>query len=260
MYGAIIGDIIGSVYEFNNVRRKDFEIQRPTMRFTDDTVLTIATMDALLHPEVGYAAMYKKYFLKYVNSHRGFGGRFYQWGLSTSLKPYHSFGNGSAMRIAPVAWAFNTAEEVLAEAKRSAEVTHNHPEGIKGAQAIALAIFMARQQNSKSEIKDVMQTRFGYDLSRSIDNIRRVNVFDETCQGSVPEALTCFLESTDFEDTLRTSISIGGDSDTIACMACSIAQAAYGIDPKWIEFANTKLDEDQKHILSTFHQKYKLSL
>ncbi|NTW91537.1 MAG: hypothetical protein HGA35_06385 [Erysipelotrichaceae bacterium] len=171
MIGSIVGDIIGSVYEFNNSKRKDIELNLPQMRFTDDTILTVATMDALLHPEIGYAKMYKKYFRKYVRSNRGFGGYFYEWGLSDSLKPYNSFGNGSAMRVSPVAWAKNSIDEILLEAQKSAKVTHNHPAGIVGAQAIALAIYLARNNTSKDVIKQELLNRFDYDLSRDLDEI-----------------------------------------------------------------------------------------
>lgn len=256
MYGAIIGDIIGSIYEFHNVRHKDINIDHPGMHFTDDTVLTIATMDAILHPEVGYAKMYKKYFRDYVDRNCGFGGRFYQWGLSDSLEPYDSFGNGSAMRVSPVAWIYNTEEEVLSEAKRSAEVTHNHPDGIKGAQAIALVIYLARKGVDKEIIGSTITERFGYSLSSSIEELQKTNIFDETCQGSVPDALFCFLNSTDFEDCIRTSISIGGDSDTIACMAGSIAEAYYGLDKKWIKFADDHLNNYLKNVVKEFYTKY----
>ena len=171
MYGAIIGDIIGSIYEFHNVRHKDISIDHPGMHFTDDTVLTITTMDAILHPEIGYTKMYKQYFRDYVDSNCGFGGRFYQWGSRDSLEPYDSFGNGSAMRVSPVAWIYDTEEEVLSEAKRSAEVTHNHPEGIKGAQAIALAIYLARKGVDKEVIGSTITERFGYSLSSSIEEL-----------------------------------------------------------------------------------------
>jgi ADP-ribosylglycohydrolase len=260
MYGSIIGDIIGSVYEFINVKRKDIALDLPNMRFTDDTVLTVATMDALLHPEIGYAKMYKRYFRKYVMSDRGFGGLFFEWGLSDSLKPYNSFGNGSAMRVSPVAWACNTLEEVLKEAKKSAEVTHNHPEGIKGAQAIAVAIFMARNNASKLDIEKEVIKLFKYDLTRSLDEIRFDNVFDETCQGSVPEAITAFLDSNSYEDTIRSAISIGGDSDTIACMAGGIAEAFYGgINQNFIKFAKAHLDHDLLNVITEFYDTYKIN-
>ena len=256
MYGAIVGDIIGSIYEFHNVRHKDISIDHPGMHFTDDSVLMVATMDAILHPEIGYAKMYKQYFRDYVDSNCGFGGRFYQWGLSDSLEPYDSFGNGSAMRVSPVAYLFDTEEEVLLEAKRSAEVTHNHPEGIKGAQVIALAIYLARKDVDKQSIGKRITTQFGYNLSSSIEELQKTNIFDETCQGSVPDALICFINSSDFEDCVRTSISIGGDSDTIACMACSIAEAYYGLDKKWIKFADDHLDDRLRNVVKTFYTKY----
>lgn len=256
MYGAIIGDIIGSIYEFHNVRHKDISIDHPGMHFTDDTVLTIATMDAILHPDIGYAKMYKQYFRDYVDRNCGFGGRFYQWGLSDSLEPYDSFGNGSAMRVSPVAWISNTEEEVLSEAKRSAEVTHNHPEGIKGAQAIALAIYLASKGVVKEIIGTTITKRFGYSLSSSIEELQKTNIFDETSQGSVPDALICFLNSTDFEDCIRTSISIGGDSDTIACMAGSIEEAYYGLDKKWIKFADDHLNNYLRNVVKAFYAKY----
>lgn len=257
MYGTIVGDVIGSVYEFHNVYRKDINLNLPNMRFTDDTVLTVATMDAILHPEIGYAKMYKQYFRDYMASDRGFGGRFFQWGLSSSLEPYNSYGNGSAMRIAPVAYICETIEDVLAEAQRSAEVTHNHIEGIKGAQAIALAIFFARKGYSKYDIEFELLSRFDYDLTRTVDQIRdyqKANgIFEETCEYSVPEAIICFFEANDFEDTIRTAISIGGDSDTIACMAGSIAEAFYGIDPKWITFAEEHLDKRLREVVQQFY-------
>lgn len=256
MYGAIIGDIIGSIYEFHNVRHKDISIDHPGMHFTDDTVLTIATMDAILHPDIGYAKMYKQYFRDHVDRYCGFGGRFYQWGLSDSLEPYDSFGNGSAMRVSPVAWIYKTAEEVLSEAKRSAEVTHNHPEGVKGAQAIALAIYLARKGVVKEIIGTTITESFGYSLSSSIEELQKTNIFDETCQGSVPDALICFMNSTDFEDCIRTSISIGGDSDTIACMAGSIAEAYYGLDKKWIKFADDHLNNYLRNVVKAFYAKY----
>ena len=261
MIGSIVGDIIGSVYEYHNQKRKDIELDTPNMRCTDDTILTVATMDALLHPEIGYAKMYKKYFRKYVNSRRGFGGYFYDWGLSDSLKPYNSFGNGSAMRVSPVAWVAQSIDEVLLLAKQSAEVTHNHPAGIVGAQAVALAILMARNNSSKDEIKQEILNHFDYDLSRNLDEIRIENEFNETCPGSVPEALTAFLESTSYEDTIRSAISIGGDSDTIACMAGGIAEAFYGgVGESFVKFAQSHLDDYLNRTINEFYCKYGLEL
>jgi ADP-ribosylglycohydrolase len=216
-------------------------------------------MDAILHPEVGYAKMYKKYFRKYVNSNRGFGGMFYEWGLSDSLKPYNSFGNGSAMRVSPVAWISESMDEVLLEAKKSAEVTHNHPAGIEGAQAIALAIFLARKNVTKDVIKQEILNRFDYDLSRTLDEIRLENEFNETCPGSVPEALSVFLESESYEDTIRSAISIGGDSDTIACMAGGIAEAFYkGVGETFVQFAQSHLDDYLNQKINEFYSKFSI--
>ncbi len=232
MIGAIIGDIVGSRFEFDNHRRHDgFELFNVLCDFTDDSVLTMATAKVLLDGG-DYAPVYRAFAQRYPG--RGYGGRFSRWIHDTNMGPYNSFGNGSAMRVSPVGFAFDSLEATLAEAKRSAEVTHNHPEGVKGAQALAQAIFMARQGESKERIKEAVQASFGYDFSRSVDQIRQVNQFDETCQGSLPEALTCFFESRDFEDCLRLCVSIGGDTDTIACMACGLAQAYYKVIPDWM--------------------------
>lgn len=245
MIGAIIGDIVGSTFEFNNHRDKDFTLFQAKSDFTDDSVLTFATTKVLLDGG-DYAATYQRFARAYPN--RGYGLRFSRWIWQDDPKPYNSFGNGSAMRVAPIGFAFADAESTLAEAKRSAEVTHNHSEGIKGAQAVALAIWMARHGEEKGAIRQAFERQFEYDLSRSCDLIREVNQFDETCQGSVPEAITCFFESVDFEDCLRLSISIGGDSDTIACMAGGIAQAYYGVIPSWI-VAETRAHLPQEFLL-----------
>lgn len=253
MIGAIIGDIVGSIFEFNNHRSKDFYFFDKNSRFTDDSVLTFATAKVLLDGG-DYTYTYQTFARAYPD--RGYGGGFRKWIWQESPQPYNSFGNGSAMRVAPVGFAFTDAETTLAEAKRSAEVTHNHPEGIKGAQAVALAIWMARQGNQKDAIRQAIETQFGYDLSRDCDFIREVNKFDETCQGSVPEAITCFLESTDFEDCIRLAISIGGDSDTIACIAGGIAQAYYKSIPEWIVMgARARLNPDLLRILDRFDER-----
>ena len=253
MIGAIIGDVIGSVYEFNNHRSKEFPLFQASSDFTDDSVLTFATAKVLLDGG-DYAATYQQFARAYP--HRGYGGRFSRWIKLDDPKPYDSFGNGSAMRIAPIGFAFADAETTLEEAKRSAEVTHNHPEGIKGAQAVALAIWMARQGEGKAAIRHAIEKQFGYDLSRDCDFIRQVNKFDETCQGSVPEAITCFLESVDFEDCIRLSISIGGDSDTIACIAGGIAQAYYRDIPNWIiTETKARLPQEFLEILDRFEER-----
>jgi ADP-ribosylglycohydrolase len=224
--GATSGDIIGSYYEFHNVRKMDFPLFRRETTFTDDSVLTFATMDALLNG-LDYTTVYQKYGRKY-NPDAGYGGRFYLWIYEDTPEPYNSWGNGSAMRVSPVGWAYSTLEETLAEAKRSAEVTHNHPEGIKGAQATAAAVFLARTGKSKAEIKKYIVDTFAYNLDRTIDGIRPMYHFDGSCQGSVPEAIIAFLESTDYENAIRLAISIGGDSDTIGCITGGIAEAFYG--------------------------------
>lgn len=224
MFGAIAGDIIGSVYEWRNVKSTDFALFTADSTFTDDTVLTVAVADCLLNKK-DYAITLKAYGRRFP--HAGYGGAFRKWLLSDSLLPYNSFGNGSAMRVSPVGFFLNTLEKVLEEAGRSAAVTHNHPEGIKGAQATAAAIFLARQGKSKKDIKEYITECFGYSLEQSLDEIRPHYSFNATCQGSVPQAVRAFLESTDYEDAIRKAISIGGDSDTIACIAGGIAQAYY---------------------------------
>lgn len=231
MLGAVIGDIVGSVFEWNNNRSTQFPLFSNTSTFTDDSVLTFATAKVLLDGG-SYLLAYQDFSRRYPG--RGYGGRFSDWINQEHPKPYNSYGNGSAMRVSPVGFAFDTIEETLSAAQRSAEVTHNHPEGVKGAQATALAIFLSRKGSPKTEIKHEVAARFGYDLSRTVDEIRAVNVFDPTCQGSVPEALTTFFESEDFESAIRLAISIGGDSDTIACIAGGVAQAYYQTIPETI--------------------------
>ena len=229
--GAIAGDIIGSAYEFENVKSLDFALFTEESYFTDDSVLTVATMDVLLH-KTGYTETYQRYGRAYP--HRGYGGNFNAWIYADNPQPYNSWGNGSAMRVSPVGWYCSTMEDVLAEAKKSAEVTHNHAEGIKGAQAAAAAVFLARTGKSKDEIKTFIVDTFGYDLNRTIAQIRPNYEFDVSCQGSVPEAIIAFLESVDFENAVRLAVSIGGDSDTIACITGGIAEAFYQTIPQHI--------------------------
>jgi len=224
MIGVIAGDIIGSVYEAHPVKTEDFPLFSPGCRFTDDTVMTVATADSILTGK-GYAAAYKEWGRLFP--HAGYGGMFRQWLRNNNSRPYNSFGNGSAMRVSPVGFAFDTLDKVLEEAKKSAEVTHNHPEGIKGAQATAAAIFLARTGKGKKEIKDYIETTFDYDLSATLAEIRPGYRFDPTCQGSVPQAVIAFLESYDYEDAVRKAISLGGDTDTQACITGGIAQAYY---------------------------------
>jgi ADP-ribosylglycohydrolase len=224
MLGAIAGDIAGSVYERLPRKRKDVPLFGPGATFTDDTVLTVAVADALLGDRD-----YGRVIRAYARRHplRGYGPRFLEWMATPGAGPYNSFGNGSAMRVSPVAFAFDSELDVLHEAQCSAQCTHNHPEGIKGAQATALATFLARIGADKQSIRTEIAGRFGYDLSRTVAEIRQDYKTDITCQGSVPEAILAFLDSADYEDAIRNAISLGGDSDTQACIAGGIAEAFY---------------------------------
>lgn len=254
MLGAIAGDIIGSVYEANPIKTTEFPLFGAGATFTDDTVLTIATAQAILN-QVGYAESYKEFGRAYP--HSGYGGSFIGWLLSESSEPYNSWGNGSAMRVSPVGFAFDSEKEVLEEAAGSAEVTHNHPEGIKGAQATALAVFLARTGNDRESIKSEIADRFKYDMDRTVDGIRPGYRFDVSCQGTVPEAIICFLESSSFEDALRKAVSLGGDSDTLACITGGIAQAYYKkIPSEIVSWARERLPEEFIRILDGFGDKY----
>jgi len=229
MLGAIIGDIVGSVYEWNNIKTKDFPLFSSKCFFTDDTVMTLAISEGLMNggSADAFIQAMKKYGHLYPDI--SYGGRFGSWLSSEDIHPYNSWGNGSAMRVSPVAWMFDTLSEVEQYAEVSAAVTHNHHEGIKGAQATAAAIFLARKGKSKDEIKTYIESKYGYDLSRTLDEIRPSYRFNESCQETVPEAITSFLESVDFEDAIRNAISLGGDSDTLAAITGSIAEAAYNV-------------------------------
>ena len=234
MLGAIAGDVIGSVYEGTrrNIKTPHFyPLFDPRCRPTDDTVLTVAVADSILY-DTDLVDTLKRYFTRYPNV--GYGGSFYRWARSITRAPYGSYGNGSAMRVSPVGWAYDSLEDVLQHAERTALVTHNHPEGVKGAQATAAAVFLARTGSDKAAIRKYIEKTFDYDLSRPLDAIREVYTFDVSCQGSVPESITAFLESNDFEDAVRKAISLGGDSDTIACITGSIAEAFYGGVPEEI--------------------------
>ncbi len=254
MIGAIIGDIIGSRFEINNIKSKDFELFTEESSYTDDTVLTIAIADSILNSN-DYATLVKEYGRAYPLA--GYGGRFKEWLAGTITGPYNSWGNGSAMRVSSVGFAFEEETKVLAEAKRSAAITHNHEEGIKGAQAVAMAIFLARKGKSKQEIKDYVEHKFGYNLNRTIDEIRPSYTFDVSCQGSVPESIIAFLESENFEDAIRTAISIGGDSDTIASITGAISEAYYKLIPEeLIVGMNTYLPDNFKLIIEAFKKEY----
>ena len=222
MIGAIAGDMIGSPYESHPIKTVAFPMA--VAGFTDDTVLTIAVADAILS-SMDYGITIKAFAREYPNL--PYGGSFWHWIWDPNSVPYYSYGNGSAMRASPVGFAFESIETVMAEAKRSAEVSHNHPDGIKGAQAAALAVFLARKDEDKATIRRQIEKRFAYDLSRSLDEIRPVYSFDVTCQGSVPESISAFLSGEDYESTVRIAISLGGDADTMACIAGGIAHAYY---------------------------------
>lgn len=251
MLGAIAGDIIGSVHERNQTKTKDFPLFVPESRFTDDTVLTVAVADALMSQR-SYVDVFHEYFAAYPNA--GYGGTFTRWAREKRRDPYNSWGNGSAMRVSPIAYAHETLADVLAEAQHSAEVTHNHEEGIRGAQATATAIFLARQTKTKDDIRSAIESTFGYDLDQRLDEIRPTYHFDVSCQGSVPQSIIAFLESTSYEDAIRNAISLGGDADTMACIAGGIAEAFYGGVPDEIKLrTQTLLDEPLRQVIARFN-------
>lgn len=253
LLGAIIGDIVGSRFELNGgSKTTNFDLITPESIYTDDTILTIAVADALIH-KTDYASTIRKWAKKYPKA--GYGQSFFKWMMNDNAGPYNSWGNGSAMRVSACGY-LQTLDEVLQQAKESAECTHNHPEGVKGAQAVAMCIFLARNGKTKEEIKDYVSDSFGYDLNRSVESIRPDYSFDCSCQGSVPEAIIAFLDGSDYESTIRLAVSLGGDTDTQAAIAGSIAQAFYGnIDPKLVALSREKLDEEMLQIVDTFNCK-----
>jgi len=251
MLGAIAGDIIGSVYERNNIKTKSFELFTSESKFTDDSVLTFATMDSIVNGK-SFNHCYKQWFRSYPRA--GFGESSKKWGMSDKTEPYNSYGNGSAMRVSPIGFYYNSLDEVLMRAEESAIVTHNNPEGIKGAKATAAAIFLASSGRGKVEIKNYIEETFGYNLSESIDSIRTWYRVDVSCKGSVPQAIISFLESDSYEDAIRNAISIGGDSDTIACITGGIAEAFYKKIPEYItQVAKELLTKEMKEILEIFY-------
>jgi len=261
MLGAIAGDIIGSVYEHSKhwltIRNAGFQpLFHPKARFTDDTILTVAIAESLLRGS-DFSETLKDYYARYPGA--GFGKDFKRWAESEDSEPYGSWGNGSAMRVSPVAWASKSFEEALIVARETAEVTHNHPEGIKGAKAAAATIFLARSGADKSEVKDEVERRFQYDLSFTLDEIRPSFVFDSSCAGTVPQAIVAFLESTDFESAVRLAVSLGGDADTLASIAGAIAAAHYGIPSAIREETLARLDEPLLEIVSEFERQYPAS-
>jgi ADP-ribosylglycohydrolase len=254
MIGAIAGDIIGSIYEHDNLRSKEFELFDPRCVFTDDTVLTVALAEAIL-TDGDYVALMRDYYRRYPDA--GYGSSFHVWARSERPQPYNSWGNGAAMRISSVGFAFGTLEEVLARATQYTEVTHDHPEGLKGARATAAAVFLARTGASREEIREFTRQQTGYDLSRTLDDIRPGYSFNLSCQGTVPEAIIAFLEATSYEDAIRNAISLGGDSDTLACITGGIADAFYGGVPAVIAAKVFEiLDDDLAAVTREFVHRY----
>jgi ADP-ribosylglycohydrolase len=254
MLGAIVGDIVGSIYEWNNHRSKSFPLFRPTSFFTDDSVLTCALADAIV-ADTDFGNTMRRYGAQYPDA--GYGGMFRRWLQDETMGPYGSFGNGAAMRVSPAGWAFPTLQETLTRARAYTELTHNHPEGIKGAETVAGLIWLARHGKTKPELREWIVKHSGYDLSRTCDEIRPDYQFNETCQRTVPEALTAFLESTDFEDAIRLAVSLGGDCDTLTCITGSVAEAFYGGVPAEIEReALERLDPPLRDVVRLFRGRF----
>ena len=258
MLGAITGDVVGSVYEWNNIKHKVFNpLFDPSAFFTDDSVLTVALMDAI-DRGVDYGKTMRWYYTQHPTA--GYGHLFHHWCKYETKLPYNSWGNGSAMRTSAVGYAYDSIEEVLEKAKYFASFTHNHPEGIKGAQATSACIFMARKGATKEAIRTYITNKFGYDLNHTVDDIRPTYVFNESCQGTVPEAIVAFLDSTDFEDAIRCAISLGGDSDTLTCITGGIAEAFYGDIPYEIAIqAMHRLTPQMRDVVYKFYDKYRPS-
>lgn len=255
MLGAIIGDIVGSRFEFDNIYKTDFELFTSECAFTDDSICTIAVADAIMrNEEIG--KVLHEWCRRYPYPKGGYGGSFARWIYSNYPQPYGSFGNGSAMRVSPCGW-LPTREDVLTKAKISAECTHNHPEGIKGAECVADCIYLMRSQKDKAQLREMVQEQYGYNLNLTCDGIRQTSTFDETCQVTVPQAIVSFLESMDFESAVRLAVSIGGDSDTIAAITGSIAEAYYGIPQPIKEKAWSYLNDDMRRVITQFQEKYK---
>jgi len=254
--GAIAGDVIGSAYEFNPTREYDFELFTPKSTFTDDTVLTMANALWLLEDPSHTPERLTEIMLNMCWNYpdRGYGGRFAHWIHDGDPQPYNSFGNGSAMRVSPIGYYAQSLDEALSLAETSAAVTHNHPEGIKGAQATAAAIFLARQGKTKQEVVDYVASTFGYDLSRTLDDIRPTFAFDETCQRTVPESIICFLEGRDYEDVVRLAVSLAGDADTLAAIAGSIAAATMEVPNEIAQRVIALLNEEFCTLLLRFNE------
>ena len=265
MYGAILGDIIGSPYEFNRgSKSKDFPLFSSRSVFTDDSVMTVAVAEALMDArdetdeEVIRAALtvsMRKWGEKYPDA--GYGGMFYRWLHAEHPRPYGSYGNGSAMRVSSAGWLFDSFEETWKKARLTAEVTHNHEEGIKGAECVACVIWLLRNGRNKEEIRSFVTDTFGYDLSRTCDEIRVGYRHVESCQETVPEAITAFLEGESFTDVIRTAVSLGGDCDTLACIAGSMAEAYYGVPDELVKECRERIPKDMSDVLDRFESQKK---
>ena len=261
MYGAILGDMIGAPYEFDrSPKTKEFPLFSKGTEFTDDSVMTIAVAEALLDAtdkvdreiKAALVSSMRKWGKRYPDA--GYGGRFYGWLRAKNPEPYGSYGNGSAMRVSAAGWLYGTIEETRHVARLTAEVSHNHPEGIKGAESTASAIFLARTGKSKEFIREYIESEFGYDLSRLCDEIRPFYHHVESCQETVPEALTAFLEGESFEDVVRTAVSLGGDCDTLTCIAASVAEAFYGVPEELKEECQRRVPEDLWEVVERFEK------
>ena len=254
MLGAIIGDVVGSRFEFNNYRSKNFEMFTKYNEVTDDSIMTIAVMDILMNGYINdkekIVDTFKKWGRKYPNS--GYGGMFGRWLFTDDREAYNSFGNGSAMRVSPVGCLAKSEEEVVDWATKVSEVTHNHSEGIKGAVVTAMCVYYAKNGKSKEEIREYVSGY--YDINFDYEKLKREYYFNETCQETVPQAIYCFLISDSFEDCIRTCVSIGGDTDTVCAIAGGIAEAYYGIDEKIIIGVEKYLDKEQKEVVDAFYK------
>ena len=266
MLGAIIGDIVGSIYEFDNIKTKNFELFDRECFFTDDTVMSVAVAEALLDTQPDdrenviknkLTESMKKWGREYP--HAGYGGHFSYWLTTDDIQPYNSYGNGSAMRVAAAGWLYDDMFTTRNMARLTSAVTHNHPEGIKGAEATAAAIFLARNGASKQEIREYIEKEFSYDLNFTCDEIRPTYYFNETCMNTVPQAIVAFLDGESFEDVIRTGVSIGGDTDTLCAIAGSVAEAYYGIPEDIGETAKSFLTEDLLEVVEKFYNKLQKS-
>lgn len=256
MIGAIIGDYVGSIYEWHNIKTTDFPFFSPTCRFTDDSVMSVAVADALMNG-LDMAASLRSYGRRFLDA--GYGGRFRAWLLDDTLPDYGSFGNGSAMRASAAGWMASTLEEALELARQSAMPTHSHPEGVRGAQVVAGCIWLLRHGADKTALRDWVESQ-GYALDFTIDGIRPAYKFDVTCQGSVPQAIEAFLEAEDFESAVRLGISIGGDSDTIACIAGALAEAFWGVPEEYVAHVVSAMPQSLYQPLAAFESKYAKAL